>query len=784
MRNPVRSRTLCYAITIAALAVPLPALAVTKTYVGADGGSWNLATNWSPSGVPANGDSVFIQNSATDLNVFMNSSYAAPGISGLNLNGINGFTMTVTQSGNAMYQSGVNQLQVGSAGRGRYIQSGGTNYSDFMMVGAFAGAVGAYELSGSATFTSPTVYVGHAGTGTFTQTGGTSNITVLYVGASGGGGSGSYSISSGSLTSNLILIGSGAPGSFQVSGGTVTANNGLNVGPTGVLNFSSGAVISPTGFINDGTINQSIGSLSGPGTNNSTFTMSSGNYFTQAGGFTNNARWNISGGTIHSDGPTLNNGQIILNGNATLGGSAAFNNYGDITQFSGNLTLNGSGPLFNSGNFSLAAGGGVSLSSNLTNTGTLKLNGGHVIGTATLVNRSGGTIRGAGLISSAFDNQPGGRLLLSDGTMLINNAFNNAGVIQLTDDAAGLNGGTITNSAKIFGHGIIGNGINNSGEIVASGGTLLLTGALTNLGIGSFGCPDSGALELTMSGNAGLINLSGGSFDDTSVLSNTGQISGFGNFRTGGLTNNGSVTFTGGFTTVQGSVVNSPGKQIKIAYDPALFTGNVTNNGVVKTTSTTVTFSGTYTEAGTFISDPSDNYFSNVNIVSGGAWVGGAGDRFFVSGSFVNQSTNSQHWDTHSAELHLLAGAADEFAVNGRDLGVSFDGYDNNFAWGTLSLAAGRSLTLLDADQTPGGAIYVNHLDLQGGIEQISAVTGNGMTLYYSLGDPRNAYLEGKSYALAGGGSITPVPEPAAIFLSMIGAPLVLMRRGNRWRRA
>ena len=40
-------------------------------------------------------------------------------------------------------------------------------------------------------------------------------------------------------------------------------------------------------------------------------------------------------------------------------------------------------------------------------------------------------------------------------------------------------------------------------------------------------------------------------------------------------------------------------------------------------------------------------------------------------------------------------------------------------------------------------------------------ITGNGLTLYYHLGNPDNAYLGGKTYELAGGGTISPVPEPA-----------------------
>jgi len=86
---------------------------------------------------------------------------------------------------------------------------------------------------------------------------------------------------------------------------------------------------------------------------------------------------------------------------------------------------------------------------------------------------------------------------------------------------------------------------------------------------------------------------------------------------------------------------------------------------------------------------------------------------------------------------------------------------------------------IADADSIPGGAVYVDHLDLEGGIGQIADITGNGMRLYYRLGNPDNSYLGGKTYELAGGGSISPVPEPAGILLSSIVAPLLIARRRN-----
>ena len=60
----------------ALLLVPLvaqDAFAVTKTFVGASGGNWELGTNWSPAGVPAPNDDVVI-DSALDFFVDINSA--------------------------------------------------------------------------------------------------------------------------------------------------------------------------------------------------------------------------------------------------------------------------------------------------------------------------------------------------------------------------------------------------------------------------------------------------------------------------------------------------------------------------------------------------------------------------------------------------------------------------------------------------------------------------------------------------------------------------------------
>ena len=101
--------------------------------------------------------------------------------------------------------------------------------------------------------------------------------------------------------------------------------------------------------------------------------------------------------------------------------------------------------------------------------------------------------------------------------------------------------------------------VNNTGTgtIESMNGTLALSGPLAN-NAGGLLTADAGSKFLVSSGlaaNLGTINLTGGVFDNNSfALSNSGQISGYGTLRTGGLTNHAAIALTGGTSTVNGLV--------------------------------------------------------------------------------------------------------------------------------------------------------------------------------------------------------------------------------------
>jgi hypothetical protein len=343
-------------------------------------------------------------------------------------------------------------------------------------------------------------------------------------------------------------------------------------------------------------------------------------------------------------------------------------------------------------------------------------------------------------------------------------------------------GGTITNAGQIQGQGSIGAPVINNATIApSSGGTLNIGGTLQNNASGLVRV-SSGNTFAALSGlvtNAGIINLTGGTFDNNAhALNNTGQVSGYGTLSTGGLTNNGSVTFTGGTTTVNGDVTNASGKTVRILYNPAIFTGNVTNNGTFKTTSTTATFAGTFTNNGTFSSDPATQYFQDLKIGATGALQGGVGDLFVINGNLTNNSTQNSLFNISGGQITLASGAH-TMAWAGANLGASAAGFTNNFGIGTFELNSGNTLTLT------GGTLYVHAFELGGGLSQISSITGNGSNIYYDVNNPANAYLNDGTYSLQGGGVLAPVnvvPEPGTIALLFAGtmASWITLRRRHR----
>jgi fibronectin-binding autotransporter adhesin len=380
----------------------------------------------------------------------------------------------------------------------------------------------------------------------------------------------------------------------------------------------------------------------------------------------------------------------VISGYGALTSGAGIINNSQIVQSGGILTISaGSVAAVNAGTITLTPGYALRLSSGtLSNQGgTIELNSSTLAGSG-LLNVVSGSIVGPGTIT-AFLQISGGILSVPPGTTNITQPFANTGSIQLSGFTADLAGGSIANSGSIQGNGQVANAVNNTGMIESIDGTLTISGSLQN-GAGGLLAVDDGSKLLVSSGlaaNLGTINLTGGVFDNNSLaLSNSAEISGYGTVRTGGLANFGIITLTGATSTLNGPVTNASAGTINVSYNPAIFTGNVINNGYVKSTSTTVTWAGGFTNNGTYHSDPAQNYFSSLANGPTGLVLGGAGDGFFVTGPLA---TNAGDIDLGATSTMVVDNGAGVFLQSAGTLEM---GTGATLSAGSVEISGGKLL--------------------------------------------------------------------------------------------
>ena len=429
------------------------------------------------------------------------------------------------------------------------------------------------------------------------------------------------------------LAGNASIGVTQIDGlltinSPISGGFGFNKVGQGTLSLTAVNTFTGTLTVSAGTLSLDGGSLSSNLTNNATFTYNAGTFggrLTNAGNVEFNADFSAANGIENDSALFIPPGRIVSAAGAGL------NNTGTLG-VSGTLALSTLNTVTNTNQGTLALSGGVV-------NGFTFFNGIFFINSGFLTNSAAGLITGFGTINAPLTNV--GTISPAGGTLNVP-AFINTGDIEMASTTAPLSGGTITNNATIEGFGKINNPVTNNATIEATQGNLVFTGNVTNSLNGTIAAATGN--KVLMQGanfptNAGLISLAGGTFDNGGqTLDNTGQISGFGVLATGGLTNDGILTLTRGTTTVNGPVTNSLNQTINVKFQPAVFTGNVTNNGTIKTTNTTVTFTANYT-GNTFISDPATNIFqANATTLPGGLITGSSGDAFLFN-TFTNNGT-------------------------------------------------------------------------------------------------------------------------------------------------
>ncbi len=199
---------------------------------------------------------------------------------------------------------------IGQKGAGDFKQTAGSNKTGSLILGeifsSYGRAEGRYELGGTGVLSATQMDVGFAGDGTMIQTGGTNSVVLnLRIGYDVSS-QGSYDLSGGQLTTTGTIVGQRGTGDFkQSAGSTHTVKNSLSVGQAGQGSYT----------LNGGTLTAQKEYLGGQSPNSQgTFTQNGGTntvkYDLSLGyNATSKGIYNMNGGTLAANYLILGNSQ-------------------------------------------------------------------------------------------------------------------------------------------------------------------------------------------------------------------------------------------------------------------------------------------------------------------------------------------------------------------------------------------------------------------------------------------------------------------------------------------
>ncbi len=631
-------------------------------------------------------------------------------------------------------------IGVDNGSRGLFRQTSGiTTAREDVYVGVEPGSTGTFLMEGGVFWALRSLFVGEQGRGHVVQRGGALVVFDELSVGHGSSGVGTFRMDGGNLWSESTKVGDHGEGSFEHWGGTHETGS-LTVGSaapgsyllrgTGELRAGSEYI----GYVATGTFTQRGGAnrvtdlyVGGPellpflAPGKGTYSLRQGTLSARdvtvgwdgEGEFSQRGGEASLSGTLHLGRNPGSNGAYTLRGgtleteSVVVGnaGTGSFDHRDGTNNLRSSLILGLSGE----GSYTLSSPGTLSAQDEIIGFG----------GQGNFIHRSGTNDVGDSLF---LGKDPGGR-----------------GVYRLSS-------GTLTAHHERIGE-------NGSGYFIQTGGENRVTGSL------GLACGDSSSGEYRLNGGS-LVSASL-KVGANGIFTQRGGI-----FRTGPLTNFGEVNLRAGTVEVSGDIANKRSGRLNIFHD-VTFPGNTTNEGTIKTTGATVTWGGTFTNHGAYISDPSRQTFNNLVVGESGYLVGYSQDLFTILGDLEIHSTQNQLWNTDRAILKFMtAYQSDElnpglhnFWIPGEDWGpVSGAG---NFRWGTL-IVEGVTVNLLDGNpQNQGSALYVGKIQgLQIDQENLTILNiygAAGFNLYYQ--PSLNPELQGLTYRLSGqaGGWLLPI---------------------------
>ena len=769
----LRLIVLAGALVPAAVSLPAGAAPIERVWNDPEGGSFNDAANWT-NGVPGNADVALFDYSGREFyTVYFERASIFAGLKvgdedvAFDLRGYE-----VRAHGKSLPEGAAFGLAAGHRAAVR-IGGGGTLITDgrAVLAGAADSAADVALAGSAARWTAAALTVGKAGTGRLEVSGGAQLSTP-------GPSNAAVVIGEQPLARGEVVV--TGPGSRWEGRGYLSAG-GLyyaNSGGEGTISVLNGGAMTQSAPLYVGAAPGGTGRLVAAGVNGTSRST------LQAAGLIVGSRG--TGTLLVQDGARADLGYTRIGqgygatGAAVVGGEAG--GFKAEMNVSGGLGIGDfapTGPTY-SGVVTVNDGGLVNVVDSISlgrvttagplGTGTLNIRGGQVRAYGLFLSNGGVNLDAGSFAASTqrvgFNNGASATFTQTGGT---NSAVRPDG----TPTPAMVDVGTPPNSAAPA-----------AGTYNLRGGTLLAT--VANNARGTFN-HIGGTLNGSVT-NTGMFNHTGGTLNGS--VTNAGTFNHTGGMLNGNATNSGTFNHTGG--TLNGNVTNSgtyvvsapPPGAGPAAADERTITGTFRNDGTFRVTDATVRFNGTFSGNGTFFSEGSRSHFTTYDTRDASSVIIADEDsELVVSREFWTYSRAANLWDTSRSELHFSGDAHGTqpyyLAISGVDRGATYEGYDQNFAWGALHVDAGKALRLVSPG--PGRAIYVGDLLLDGGAQQISSITATSdrVNLYYDANRPANAYLGGETW-FAPGAWIIPVPEPAAAMLILPAAWMVLARRRGR----
>ena len=461
-----------------------------------------------------------------------------------------------------------------------------------------------------------------------------------------------------------------------LSGGLLMVNGAATITDQATLIINGGMASFNSGLTNAGTLSAVDG-----------FMLIS-NTFTQTAGSTA-----VSGFGLEGVDVAINGGAMTAGGAVSLDGASTFAVNGSTVAFNSGVT--------NAGTLSVANGGALVVSGQLTNTGT-------ITGEALIINPSSGMIAQA--ITSGLT--VNGGVVQSAGSITVNTVDVNGGNVSIQ-------GGTLTaagavdldaTSTLVVGGGTVtlNNDVTNAGTVsVAGGSALTVNGRLTN----------SGAIT----GDALVVNPATGLI--TTALANVLTVNG-GFTQTAGSTavntvnlNDGTLSIQSGTLTAGGAVAIAAGTTLDVGSGTATFNGSVTNAGTLSSANGVVSINNGFTQtAGATTVNALNLNGGNTSIQGGTLTAGGAvtiaqgatldinGNTATFNGSVTNAGTVSAANGTV-----LLNGAFTQTAGSTTVNTLSLTGNGVSIQGGTLTAAGLVDLGVGTTFAVIGGAVTLNN---------------------------------------------------------------------------